>query len=234
MLNNQGKQILVTGGTGGLGLGVTPVLLDTGAELTLTYRQEEELAGLRQRLPAQSLERVRFVQVDLLNEAAVAQLVDDLPRVDGLVHLVGGFAMGPTHEYSLENWRRDFDLNLTTTFLACKHSLRKMRQQGYGRIVTVASRGAVEPGAQLAAYCASKAGVVALTRTIAAETKGMDITANVILPSIIDTPANRATMGSEQAELWVKPESIGRVIAFLVSEAARDLRGAAIPVYGNI
>ncbi|MFS8910557.1 3-oxoacyl-ACP reductase FabG [Synechococcus sp. H60.3] len=234
MLNNQGKQILVTGGTGGLGLGVTPVLLDTGAELILTYRQEEELAVLRQRLPANSLGQVRCVQVDLLNEAAVAQLIDDLPRVDGLVHLVGGFAMGPTHEYSLENWRRDFDLNLTTTFLACKHSLRKMWQQGYGRIVTVASRGAVEPGSQLAAYCASKAGVVALTRTIAAETKGTDITANAVLPSIIDTPANRATMGSEQAELWVKPESIGQVIAFLVSEAARDLRGAAIPVYGNV
>ncbi|WP_240527266.1 3-oxoacyl-ACP reductase FabG [Synechococcus sp. JA-3-3Ab] len=210
------------------------MLLDTGAELTLTYRQEEELAVLRQRLPANSLDQVRFVQVDLLNEAAVARLIDDLPRVDGLVHLVGGFAMGPTHEYSLEDWRRDFDLNLTTTFLACKHSLRKMWQQGYGRIVTVASRGAVEPGSQLAAYCASKAGVVALTRTIAAETKGTDITANVILPSIIDTPANRAAMGSEQAELWVKPESIGQVIAFLVSEAARDLRGAAIPVYGNV
>jgi NAD(P)-dependent dehydrogenase (short-subunit alcohol dehydrogenase family) len=234
MLNNQGKQILVTGGTGGLGLGVTPVPLDTGAALTLTYRQEEELAALRQRLPANSLDRVRFVQVDLLNEAAVARLIDDLPRVDGLVHLVGGFAMGPTHEYSLEAWRRDFDLNLTTTFLACKHSLRKMWQQGYGRIVTIASRGAVEPGSQLAAYCASKAGVVALTRTIAAETRGTDITANVILPSIIDTPANRAAMGSEQAELWVKPESIGQVIAFLVSEAARDLRGAAIPVYGNV
>jgi len=210
------------------------VLLDTGAALTLTYRQEEELAALRQRLPANSLDRVRFVQVDLLNEAAVARLIDDLPRVDGLVHLVGGFAMGPTHEYSLEAWRRDFDLNLTTTFLACKHSLRKMWQQGYGRIVTIASRGAVEPGSQLAAYCASKAGVVALTRTIAAETRGTDITANVILPSIIDTPANRAAMGSEQAELWVKPESIGQVIAFLVSEAARDLRGAAIPVYGNV
>ncbi len=234
MLDNQGKQILVTGGTGGLGLGVVPVLLASGAELTLTYRQEEELAVLRQRLPASALDRVRFVQVDLLDETTVARVIADLPRVDGLIHLVGGFAMGPTHEYSLADWRRDFDLNLTTTFLACKHSLRKMWQQGYGRIVTVGSRGAVEPGSQLAAYCASKAGVVALTRTIASETQGTDITANVILPSIIDTPANRAAMGSAQAERWVKPESIGQVIAFLVSEAARDLRGAVIPVYGSI
>lgn len=234
MQSNQGKQILLTGGTGGLGLGVVPVVLASGAELTLTYRQEKDLTILRERLPANALDRVRFVQVDLTDEAAVARVIADLPRVDGLIHLVGGFAMGPTHEYSLADWYRDFDLNLTTTFLTCKHSLRRMWQQGYGRIVTVGSRGAVEPGPQLAAYCASKAGVVALTRTIAAETKGTDITANVILPSLIDTPANRAAMGSEQAELWVKPESIGQVIAFLVSEAARDLRGAVIPVYGNI
>ncbi|MCJ2544336.1 3-oxoacyl-ACP reductase FabG [Thermostichus vulcanus] len=230
----QGKQILLTGGTGGLGLGVTPVVLATGAELTLPYRKEKDLLALRETLPANALERIRFVQVDLLDETAIAQMIDSMRRVDGLIHLVGGFAMGPTHEYRLEDWRKDFDLNLTTTFLVCKHSLRKMWQQGYGRIVTVGSRGAVEPGPQLAAYCASKAGVVALTRSIAAETKGTDITANVVLPSIIDTPANRAAMGSEQAELWVKPESLGQVLAFLVSEAARDLRGAVIPVYGNV
>ncbi|MGQ9837139.1 MAG: 3-oxoacyl-ACP reductase FabG [Cyanobacteriota bacterium] len=238
----QGKQILLTGGTGGLGLGVTPVMLATGAELTLTYRKEKDLRALRETLPANALDRIRFVQVDLLDEVAVAQLIDSMRRVDGLIHLVGGFAMGPTHEYSLEDWRKDFDLNLTTTFLICKHSLRKMWQQSYGRIVTVGSRGAVEPGPELAAYCASKAGVVALTRSIAAETKGTNITANVILPSIIDTPANRATMGSDpaggpealRAKLWVKPESIGEVIAFLVSEAARDVRGAVIPVYGNV
>ncbi len=230
----QGQQILLTGGTGGLGLGVTPVLLAQGAEITLTYRKEQELLPLREILPANALDRIRFVQVDLLEEAAVAQVIDSMRRVDGVIHLVGGFAMGPTHEYSLEDWRRDFDLNLTTTFLVCKHSLRRMWQQGYGRIVTVGSRGAVEPGPQLAAYCASKAGVVALTRTIAAETKGTDITANVVLPSIIDTPANRAAMGSQQAHLWVKPESLGQVLAFLVSAAARDLRGAVIPVYGNV
>ncbi|MEN9229379.1 MAG: 3-oxoacyl-ACP reductase FabG [Thermostichus sp. DG02_5_bins_236] len=230
----QGKQILLTGGTGGLGLGVTPVVLAMGAELTLPYRQEKDLLALRETLPANALERIRFVQVDLLDETAIAQMIDSMRRVDGLIHLVGGFAMGPTHEYRLEDWYGDFDLNLTTTFLVCKHSLRKMWQQGYGRIVTVGSRGAVEPGAQLAAYCAAKAGVVALTRSIAAETKGTDITANVVLPSIIDTPANRAAMGSEQAELWVKPESFGQVLAFLVSEAARDLRGAVIPVYGNV
>jgi NAD(P)-dependent dehydrogenase (short-subunit alcohol dehydrogenase family) len=103
-----------------------------------------------------------------------------------------------------------------------------------GRIVTVGSRGAVQPGAQLAAYCASKAGVVALTQAIAAETKGTNITANTVLPSTIDTPANRAAMGAENADQWVSPESLAGVICFLASEAAGDLRGAAIPVYGDL
>jgi NAD(P)-dependent dehydrogenase (short-subunit alcohol dehydrogenase family) len=100
--------------------------------------------------------------------------------------------------------------------------------------VTVGSRGAVEPGGQLAAYCASKAGVVALTKAIADETKGTNITANVVLPSVIDTPANRAAMGAENAVQWVKAESLAGVICFLASEAAQDIRGAAVPVYGNI
>jgi NAD(P)-dependent dehydrogenase (short-subunit alcohol dehydrogenase family) len=142
--------------------------------------------------------------------------------------------MGKTHEYSYAQWKKDFDLNLNTTFLVCKHSLKKMLEHGYGRIVTVGSRGAVQPGGQLAAYCASKAGVVALTKAIADETKGTNITANSVLPSVIDTPANRQAMGSEEADQWVKPESLAQVICFLASEAAKDMRGAAIPVYGSI
>lgn len=109
-----------------------------------------------------------------------------------------------------------------------------MLEHGYGRIVTVGSWAAVEPAGQLAAYCASKAGVVALTKAIADETKGTNITANVVLPSVIDTPANRAAMGEENANQWVKPESLAQVICFLASEAAKDVRGAAVPVYGNI
>jgi NAD(P)-dependent dehydrogenase (short-subunit alcohol dehydrogenase family) len=92
----------------------------------------------------------------------------------------------------------------------------------------------VSPTGQLAAYCAAKAGVVALTKAIADETKGTNITANTVLPSIIDTPTNRQAMGNEQAEQWVKPESLAEVICFLASEVAKDIRGAAIPVYGSV
>ena len=229
----KGKQILLTGGTGGLGLGVTPTVLARGAQVTIPYHSERGIERLKEKLPSAEFERIRFVKADLNQEALVERLVSDLGRVDVLIHLVGGFSMGRTDEFSFEDWKKSFDLNLNTTFLVCKHSLKVMRQRGYGRIVTVGSRGAVQPAAQLAAYSAAKAGVVALIKAIAEENKDRDITANVVLPSVIDTAANREAMGSEQADTWVKPESLAEVICFLASEAARDVSGAAIPVYGK-
>lgn len=230
----QTQHVLITGGTGGLGLGVTPQILMTGAEVTIPYINDSEVERLQERLSAAALARTHFVKADLMQEASVAELVMGMQRVDVLIHLVGGFAMGPTHEFSEQDWIQMLDLNLRTTFLLCKHSLKRMQQHGYGRIVTVGSRGAVQPGGQLAAYCAAKAGVVALTQSIADETKGTNITANVVLPSVIDTPSNREAMGEEQANQWVKPESLAQVIGFLASEAALDLRGAAVPVYGGL
>ncbi|MBW4421134.1 MAG: 3-oxoacyl-ACP reductase FabG [Myxacorys californica WJT36-NPBG1] len=229
----EGKHVLLTGATGGLGLGVTPVVLAQGGNLTIPYRRVQDLDRLKEALPADDMARINAVSADLQDEQSVERLVNNMPKVDILIHLVGGFAMGKTHEYPFTDWQRDFDLNLNSTFLVSKHCLRRMLEQSYGRIVTVGSRGAVEPSGQLAAYCASKAGVVALTKAIADETKGTNITANVVLPSIIDTPVNRVAMGSQNAHTWVNPESLAQVICFLASEAAQDIRGAAIPVYGN-
>jgi NAD(P)-dependent dehydrogenase (short-subunit alcohol dehydrogenase family) len=230
----KGKQVLLTGGTGGLGLGVTPAVLAQGANVTIPYIKPQDVERLKGFLSPADFARIRFVSANLTDEASVERLVNDMERVDVLIHLVGGFSMGQTHEYSYEAWKKDFEINLSTTFLLCKHSLAKMLQQGYGRIVTVGSRGAVQPTGQLAAYCASKAGVVALTKAIADETKGTNITANVVLPSVIDTPANRQAMGEQDADKWVKPESLAQVICFLASEAAKDVRGAAVPVYGSV
>lgn len=230
----QGQSVLLTGGTGGLGLGVTPTVLARGAYVTLPYRKPSDVERLKGLLSPNALSRVKFIETNLLDEASVAQLVGGMDRVDVLIHLAGGFSMGPTHTYSLEQWQRDLDLNLTTTFLVCKHCLGRMWEQNYGRIVTVASRGAVQPAGQLAAYGASKAGVVALTQAIADETKGTNITANVVLPSIIDTPTNRQAMGDENADKWVKPESLAQTICYLASADAHDVRGAAVPVYGSI
>ena len=230
----QGKQVLLTGGTGGLGLGVTPVVLAQGAAVTIPYRNSQDIDRFKEILSPEDFAKIQFIPANLTDEGSVENVINRMERVDVLIHLVGGFAMGKTHEYSFWDWKRDFDLNLNTTFLVCKHSLKKMLQNDYGRIVTVASRGAVQPTGQLAAYCAAKAGVVAFTQAIADETKNTNITANVVLPSIIDTPTNRQAMGEENAENWVKPESLAQVICFLASEAAKDVRGAAIPVYGNI
>jgi len=231
----QNKHVLLTGGTGGLGLGVTPTVLSQGvATVTIPYTKPQEVERLKTRLSPEDVARIQFVLADLSEETAVESLVNGMERVEVLIHLVGGFSMGATHEYSYEQWQKDFQLNLDTTFLVCKHSLRRMLDQNYGRIVTVGSRGADEPGGQLAAYCAAKAGVVALTKAIAAETRGTNITANVVLPSVIDTPSNRAAMGAENAVQWIKAESLAQVICFLASEAAQDIRGAAVPVYGNI
>ncbi len=230
----KGQTVLLTGGTGGLGMGVTPKIVAQGASVTIPYRNTAEVDRLKQQMSPEDFSKIQFVLLDLLDESAVRQLIEDMGRVDVLIHLVGGFSMGATHEYDYSDWRKDLDLNLNTTFLACKYSLAQMQQQGYGRIVTVGSRGAVEPGAQLAAYCAAKAAVVALTKSIAAETQNTGITANCVLPSVIDTPSNRAAMGDDNADSWVKPSSLADVICFLASEAARDVRGAAVPVYGDI
>lgn len=227
------KHVLLTGGAGGLGLGVTPTVLARGVTVTIPYRNPDDIERLKQVVSPEDYTKIQFVPADLQDEQSVQHLIDEMPRVDILIHLVGGFTSGKTHLYSFTDWQTDFDLNLSTTFLACKHSLRRMLEQGYGRIVTVASKGALEPSGQLAAYCASKAGVVALTKAIADETKGTNITANVVLPSMIDTPTNRAAMGEENAHNWVKPASLAQTICFLASEAAQDVRGATVPVYGN-
>lgn len=227
------RHVLITGGTGGLGQGVTAVALAQGAHVTLPYVSTQGLEDFKAQLSDAERSRVRFVSADVSDEASVISLIESHDRLDATIHLVGGFAMGATPDFSFAEWRQQLDLNLNTTFLVCKHSLKKMLKQDYGRIVTVGSRGAVQPTGQLAAYCASKAGVVALTQAIADETKGTGVTANVVLPSVIDTPSNRQAMGADQAEQWVKPESLGQVICFLASETAKDIRGAAVPVYGQ-
>jgi len=231
----EGQQVLLTGGSGGLGLGVTPAVVKRGAKVTVPYQNEGAVERLKEVMSPSEFESIRFVKVDLTQENAIAQLVKEMGRVDVLIHLVGGFSMGNVVDYSYDDWKKDFQLNLETTFLACKHSLRSMIEHGYGRIVTIGSKGAVQPLGGLASSCASKSGVVALTQASAEEVKDYEnITANCVLPSIIDTPTNREAMGSENADDWVKPQSVAEAVCYLASEAAKDVRGATIPVYGQL
>jgi NAD(P)-dependent dehydrogenase (short-subunit alcohol dehydrogenase family) len=221
------REVLVTGGGGGLGLVVTREIVARGAAVTATTFAPGEAEALGE-------ERITLVQADLRREEDVARVVSGMKRIDALVHLVGGFAMGDTREFSLQAYRDQVDLNLTTTFLTVRAALGPMRAAGYGRIVTVASRAALEPAGGMAVYTATKAAVLAFTRAVAEECRGTGVTANAVLPSVIDTPANRTSMGEANASKWVQPERLARTIAFLCSEEAGDLRGTAVQAYAGV
>lgn len=227
------RHVLITGGSGGLGTAVTAVLLDRGARVTVPVFDDRQIQYLREALGDRA-DQVQTPRADLRDEASVQAVLDGMERVDVAVHLVGGFAMGPTETFAVDDLRGQLELNVVTAFLVLKHSLRRMKEHGYGRIVTVGSRAAVEPAGQLAAYGAAKAAVIALTKSIAEETRDLDITANCVLPSVIDTPANRKAMGDDDAHKWVTPQRLAESIAFLASEAAGDLRGTTLPVYGRV
>jgi len=229
-----GKHILITGGTGGLGRFVTKRCLIGGGKLFLTYRSENDKNKFRAELSSGDQDQITFIKADLADADSVKQFYSQLAKIEVLLHLAGGFAMGAIERFPLEDWQRQLNLNLTTSFLVIRYALPLMQKINYGRIVTIASRTAVEPAAQMAAYAAAKAGVVALTKSVAEETKGTGITANVVLPGIIDTPANRKAMGTDNQSKWVAPEALAEIIFFLGSEKAGDIRGATIPVYGNL
>lgn len=225
--------VLITGGSGGLGTAVTALFLERQAHVTVPVVDERQQEYLRRDL-GDDAARVAQPRADLRDEADVQRVIDGMERVDAVVHLVGGFAMGATDGFALDDFRGQLELNVVTAFLVIKHGLRRMKERGYGRIVTVGSRAAVEPAAQMAAYSAAKAAVVALTRSVAAETTALDITANCVLPSVIDTPANRAAMGEDEAHKWVAPRRLADAIAWLASEGAGDLRGTAVRIYGRV
>jgi len=230
----KGKYILITGGTGDLGRSVTTRIAGLEANIYLPYRKKGDLDRLRKELGENVFDRVKPVKADLLMEEEVANLVQSMPAVHMLIHLMGGFAMAPTADTTRSSWQAQIDLNLTSAFLLIKHCLGPMQKQNFGRIVTIGSRAAVDAPGGMAAYVASKAGLVALTRSVSAEFRGQNITANVLLPSVIDTEANRAAMGERNADRWVKTQSLAEIITFLISEAADDIRGAVIPVYGGV
>lgn len=227
------REVLITGAGGGLGLEVTTAALEAGARVTaLTHGSDAE--ALEQHITGSQRDKLTLAAGDATDLASVEAVVSAMPRVDVLLHLVGGFGMGPTHTFPADEYGRLVALNMTSTFCVVRTALARMLDTGYGRIVTVASRNALEPGPQTAVYGATKAAVLSFTRAVAEETRDHDITANTVLPSIIDTPANRAAMGSEDAHRWVPCSSLARTIVDLGREAAGDLRGTAVQVYGRV
>ncbi len=232
-----GKTVLVAGGTGGLGRAVSLAFLEENAAVAITYRKQEELDALKI-AAGQNGSRLEGHAVDVTDEAAVRQLVEKIVakyrRLDAMVNTVGGYA-GGTKLWELET--KVFDqmlaLNLRAGYALSRAAVRAMLKEGHGAIVNVAAKAAFDHAAGAAAYAASKAAAVAMLDSLAAETKGSGVRVNTILPSIIDTEANRKVMPKADFAKWPKPADIARVILFLCSDDARVIHGAAIPVYGD-
>jgi NAD(P)-dependent dehydrogenase (short-subunit alcohol dehydrogenase family) len=224
-----GQVVLVTGASGGLGPAVVEAFLAAGATVAAVARSVQ---------PRNDASRFLAISADLTTPAgardAVNLTVEQAKGLDVLVHVMGGYAGGqPVHATDDGTWDRMIDLNLRAAFLATRAVLPYMLQAQYGRIVAVSSRTSIEPAANNAAYGVSKAGLNVLIQTIAKETLGQGITANAVLPSVIDTPANRKAMPKADHARWVTPEKIAQLILWLCSEAALEISGALVPIYGR-
>jgi NAD(P)-dependent dehydrogenase (short-subunit alcohol dehydrogenase family) len=234
MFDLSGRVVIVTGAAGNLGQAVAQALASAGARRVLLDRSLERL----KKVYAEGAETLLLGDADLTDEASVARSVDAAlkryGRIDALANTVGGFAGGrKIHEEDLATWEAMQRINLRTALLACRAVVPLMRKQGGGRIVNVAARAALSGVAGLGAYCASKSAVIRLTETLAAELKDDGITVNCVLPGTIDTPQNRRAMPEADFSKWVEPAAIAEVMLFLISDAARAVSGAALPVYGR-
>jgi NAD(P)-dependent dehydrogenase (short-subunit alcohol dehydrogenase family) len=221
--------VVVSGGTGGLGSAVTATLLEAGWHVVVPYVEEREL----ERVEAHP--QLELVAADLFDpDAAAAVVARASGRLGALVNLVGGFASGGrVHETPVEDFERQFRLNLRPAYLLCHAALPRMLEAGAGSIVCVSTRAALRPFSGAAGYIASKAAVLAFVDALAAEYTNDGVRVNAILPSVIDTPGNRASQPDADHSRWVKPEQIADVIRFLCSDESIAISGAHIPVYGR-
>jgi len=226
----KGKVAVITGAKGGLGPFVTERFLGAGARVL----------GISKKISSEDFAHPEFyaMPLDVLDGEAAVNLgkaaLSKFQAVDILVHLVGGFAGGkPIPETEDETWQRMLDLNVRSFFNMLRAVVPHMRAAGYGRIVAVGSRAAVEPQANVAAYSASKAALVSMVRSAAAENKDAGITANAILPGTMDTPTNRAANPAADPSRWVSPAKVAGLALWLCSAEASEVSGAAIPVYGR-
>lgn len=231
------KSVLIAGGTGGLGRAVSLAFLEQLANVSVTYRDPGEFAALKKNAGARA-SALEGHQVDVTDESAVCQLVQTVvskhSQLDILVNSVGAYAGGKRlWELDPKVFDQMLSLNLRAGYLLCRATVPVMLKQGAGAIVNVASQAAVNHAAGAAAYAASKAAAVAMIDCLAEDLKGTGVRANSVLPSIIDTEANRRAIPSADFAKWPKPEAIARVILFLCSEDAKLIHGASVPVYGN-
>jgi NAD(P)-dependent dehydrogenase (short-subunit alcohol dehydrogenase family) len=225
--------VVVTGGTGGLGAAVTGGFLDDGWRVVVPWIEERELTRVARH------ERLELVQADLFDAQAVGSLVQraaaaaDAP-LKALVNLVGGYAAGGrVHETPVEDFDAMLRLNLRPTYLMTQAAIPPMIAAGGGSVVCVGSRAALAPFPGAAGYVVAKAAVIAFAQAVAVEYKHQGVRCNAVLPSVIDTPANRAAQPDADFTRWVTPVDIARIIRFLAGDDSVATSGAAIPVYGR-
>ena len=224
---------LITGGTGGLGSAVTQGFLDAGWRVVVPIYDEAE----RDRVPEH--ERLALEPADLFEEASAAAVValaagDEAAPLRAVVNLVGGFAEGErVHATPVAEFEAQLRLNLRPTYLVCQAALPHLLAGGGGAIVCVSSRAALRPFSGAAGYIVGKAAVLAFVDALAAEYRKDDIRVNAILPSVIDTPANRRSMPDADYGRWVRPQQIADVIRFLCEDGSQAISGAHVPVYGR-
>jgi NAD(P)-dependent dehydrogenase (short-subunit alcohol dehydrogenase family) len=230
-VNLSGKVLAITGSDGVLGRAAAAILSGYGAKLAL-------LAHGNSPTPGQPPGSRYYGGIDLTQEDAtrsvMARIVDEAGRLDGLINIAGGFTWEKVSGGTLHAWESMYKLNLVTTVASCQAALPHLLKAGGGRIVNVGAMGAAKAAAGMGAYAASKAGVARLTEALADELKDSGITVNAILPSTLDTPRNRLDMPQADFTRWVSPADAAEVIAFLVSDQARAVTGALIPVAGRV
>ena len=227
------KTALITGGTGGLGAAVTARLVDDGWRVVVPWIVEGELERVERD------DRIDLVRADLFDADDVAAAVSaaagdgDAPLA-GVVNLVGGFHVGKrVHETPIDVFDEQFRVNLRPTYLVTQAAIPHLMEAGGGSIVCAGTRAALEPFSGAAGYASSKAAVLAFARSVAVEYRDDGIRCNAILPSVIDTPFNRAAMPNADHDRWVKPGQIAGVIAHLLSDDSAPTSGALVPVYGR-
>ena len=220
------RQVVVTGGTGALGAAVAARMLGQGADVHVTWKFEAELEGFA------LADRVTLHEVDCTDEAQVEGFYRGLAGLDASIHVVGGFDMAAIADTSLEAFEAMFRLNAVTTFLCCREAVQRMRGRG-GRIVNVAARPAVQPTGGMIAYTTAKGAVASLTQCLADEVRDDGVLVNAVLPSIMDTPANRGAMPDADHGTWPRVEQVAEAIAFLAGPDNGVTGGALLPVFGR-
>ena len=231
------KTFVITGGTGGLGTALVRRLMEKDCRLAVTYLLPDEAQEFESEFEVDE-ERLTLTRVDCTNPEAVntfvKQVADKWGEIHGLAALVGGWAGGRDVEETDDvRFERMLDLNLRSAFYAVRATLPYMKEVGWGRIVLVGSRGAVDFFEAQAAFNIAKAGVAALGRSVATELEASGITANVLMPSVIDTPATRRSLPYADYVDWPTPDEIAAVAEFVLSDESGVMNGALIPVYGR-